>query len=483
MRDSRIGKRLSGIVSCKVLWDDETLDLYSVDASAYILKPSAVAFPRNERDILEILKYASQHKIPVTARGAGTGLVGGALGRGIILDMRNFDFIRIGSDNVGVGSGTFKGKLDEELKKYGRFLGPDPSIGPFCTIGGMIATNASGSHSLKYGSIIDNLVQVRIITSDGKLLTLPNRDDITKKICRLIKPRIQKSFPHVSKNSCGYRIDKINSEKDIQKIIPASEGTLGIIVSAKLKTFPIPKKRVLITLSYRTLKQAFIDVPKIVKLRPSALEVIDDNIARHAKNKIPKGIKCVLFAEFDENTEKNRTRIRKLTSGAIIREITKRDEISKWWSIRNSALSYSLASISKHDTMPSLIEDATVPVGKLHLLLDMVEDLVSKYDMRAVIYGHAGNGNLHIRPILRNKDKHLMEEIAREFFSGVVRLGGSITGEHGDGLARSEFVKLQYGDKIYSVFKRIKHIFDPTNTLNPGKIISRGSTVTKYLKI
>ena len=329
MQKNQLEKLLARIVSCKVSADDEILNLYSVDASSYLLKPSVVVFPRNEYDIIKILKYATRNKISVTARGGGTGLVGGALGRGIILDMRNFDKVKIGSGNVEVGSGTSKGQLDVQLRKHGRFLGPDPSIGPFCTIGGMIATNASGSHSLKYGSIIDNLIQVRIITSNGKLMILPNNDKITKSLFKLIKPESQKRFPHISKNSCGYRIDKINSEKDIQKIIGASEGTLGIIISAKLKTFPIPKKRILITISYKTLKQAVLDVVKIVKLKPSALEIIDDNIVHHIKTKIPNDTRCMLFVEFDDDIEKNRIIIKKLQSGIIIKEITNRDEINQ----------------------------------------------------------------------------------------------------------------------------------------------------------
>jgi FAD/FMN-containing dehydrogenase len=483
MREGKIGERLARLVDCKVTWDNHTLDLYSVDASSYILKPSVVAFPRNENDIIKILMYASRNKIPVTARGGGTGLVGAALGSGIILDMKYLEKIKMRRDNVEVGSGVFKGKLDKELKKHGRFLGPDPSIGPFCTIGGMIATNASGSHSLKYGSMIDNLLQVKIITSGGKLITLPDKNNVGKRIIKLIKPQIQKSFPSVSKNSCGYRIDKIKSEKDIQKIIPASEGTLGIIVSAKLKTIPIPKKIILITISYKAIKQAVLDVPKIVKLKPSALEIIDYNIVQHIKAKIPKETRCMLFVEFDENIVKNIISIKNSSSGKIIKKVSNPQEISQWWSFRNLALSYSLRSISKQETMPSLIEDATVPVERLPLLLDLVENLASKHDMKMIIYGHAGNGNLHIRPVLKKKDKRLIKKIAKEFFSGVILLGGCITGEHGDGLARSEFVKLQYGNDAYSLFKKIKHIFDPTNILNPGKIISQGSTVTRNLKI
>lgn len=483
MQNGNIGKRLVRITDCEVLYDKQTLDLYSVDASSYLLKPSVVVFPRNQRDISKILRFASKNKISVTARGGGTGLVGSALGRGIILDMKCLDKIRIKPDSVEVGSGTFKGRLDAKLKKHGRFLGPDPSIGPFCTIGGMVATNASGAHSLKYGSIIDNLIQVKIITPNGKLITLPNKNGITKKILGLITPQIQNTFPHVSKNSCGYRIDKIKSKKDIPKIIAASEGTLGIIVSATLKTFTIPKKSILFIISYETIRDAILDVPNIVKLGPSALEIIDHNIIRHIKANIPKEGQCMLFVEFDDNIVKNRTQIKNLTSGKIIKIITKRQEISLWWGFRNSALSFSLRSISKQETMPSLIEDATVPVKRLPLLLALVEYLVSKYSMKIVVYGHAGNGNLHIRPVLKRKDKRLIRKMAKEFFSGVVLIGGSMTGEHGDGLARSEFVKLQYGDKTYSLFKKIKRIFDPTNTLNPCKIITQESTVTKNLKI
>ena len=133
--------------------------------------------------------------------------------------------------------------------------------------------------------------------------------------------------------------------------------------------------------------------------------------------------------------------------------------------------------------MPTLIEDAVVPVRRLPLLLKIIDIITKKYDLKMIVYGHAGNGNLHIRPILKRKDRHLIKKIALEFFADVIEIGGSITGEHGDGLARSEFVKLQYGNNVYSVFKNIKKYFDPKNILNPDKIISNQSTVTKNLKI
>ncbi|MDE1763236.1 MAG: FAD-binding oxidoreductase [Thaumarchaeota archaeon] len=472
MLQSQIGPRLSEKTTCNISWDSITLGAYSTDASSYIVKPAAVAFPRNENDMIKILRFASRHKIPVTPRGGGTGLVGGALGRGIILDMRHFNTIRVGQGSVQVGSGVFKGELDRVLRKHGRFFGPNPSVGPFCTVGGMIGTNASGSHSLKYGSTIDNLIGVKIVTSKGDLVSLPSNNIIAKKVLKITGPEIQKQFPRITKNSCGYRIDKVTASSDTQKIIAGSEGTLGIIVSAKLRTITLSKRTVLIIVSYRTLKEAVADVPRILKIGPSSVEIIDHNIIRYIKTRLPRGARCLLFVEFDDNVTKKKTKAKHMLSDRMVTTTSDPKQIRQWWTYRNSALSYSLKSVSKQETVSSLIEDATVPVHRLPLLLDLVEYLTSKYPMRVITYGHAGNGNLHIRPILKKKDSHLLGKIAQEFFSGVISIGGSITGEHGDGLARSKFVKAQYGSEIYSRFRKVKQIFDPANTLNPGKIVT-----------
>ena len=481
MKPSDIGQELSKIVECSVSWDNHVRDCYSVDASSYLIKPQVVTFPRNESDIIKIIKFARKHHIPVTPRGGGTGLVGSALGRGIILDMRHLDKIKLGAKHVKVDSGVFKGRLDKILKKQGRFIGPDPSIGPFCTIGGMIGTNASGIHSLKYGSVIDNLVQVRIVNSSGVVTELPGKN----KFNDVIKKTYSKNdihFPKVSKNSCGYRIDVLSSEKDLCKLIAGSEGTLGIITSAKIKTYELPKNVLLCIIHYKTLSEAVRDVPMIIKSRPSAVEIVDSNITKHIKMNIPRS-GCLIFVEFDDKIQLNRKQVCKITSGRIISIESDTEKIKKLWSFRNSALAYSLRSITKNETMPTIIEDAVVPVRRLPLLLKILDMVSKKYGLRMIIYGHVGNGNLHIMSILKKKDLRLINNIAHEFFSGVIGIGGSITAEHGDGLARSEFIKMQYGTKTYSVFKNIKKQFDPENILNPGKIISNHSTVTRDLKI
>jgi FAD/FMN-containing dehydrogenase len=484
VKAEKIGSEIQRIVQCKVLWDKYSRDFYSVDASSYLVKPLVVVFPRNENEIIKILRFASKKNIPVTPRGAGTGLVGSALGSGIILDLKHFDKIKAYPNYAQVDSGVLRGNLDKTLKKCGKFFGPDPSVGPYCTIGGMIATNASGNHSLKYGSVIDNLIGVRIITSSGKAINLPSKSQFGNKILKMINHNIQKKFPHVSKNSCGYRLDKITKKTDLQKIIAGSEGTLGIIISAKIKILPLPKKKILIILSYRNLKRAVIDSAKIVKLAPSALELIDKSIIEHIKFDFPAETGCLLFVEFDSNIEKSRANLGKIiTDARIIKTLTKKDEVKKWWDIRNSALGFSLRSVTPNQSLPTLIEDATVSVEKLVLLVDIIKKISKKYKLDIVTYGHAGNGNLHIRPIIRYKNKKLIKKIATEFFSKVIEIGGSITGEHGDGLARSEFVKLQYGNDVYSVFKKIKQEFDPKNILNPDKIITTKSSITENLKI
>jgi FAD/FMN-containing dehydrogenase len=319
------------------------------------------------------------------------------------------------------------------------------------------------------------------VDSFGKIITLPDSYN-SRNIIKSIPLNISTNFPKVSKNSCGYMIDKISSKNEFQKIIAGSEGTLGIIVSAKLRIYQNPKKIILCVISYKSLLDAVRDVSKIITLKPSATEVIDNNIIKHIKFKTPTNTGCLLFVEFDYNIQQNKNKIQKIISGKLIKFESNPSEIKKLWSFRNSALAYSLRSITKNETMPTLIEDAVVPVKRLPLLLKILDIISNKYCLKTIIYGHAGSGNLHIRPILKRKDKHLIKKIASEFFAGVIEIGGSITGEHGDGLARSEFVKLQYGDEVYSFFKNIKKHFDPKNILNPGKIISNQSTVIKNLK-
>ena len=483
MNLSELRKKLEKTIKGQVLWDDAVLDYYSVDSSAYKIKPKVVVIPKNLKDIVLVLRFASQRKISVTPRGAGTGLVGSALGDGIILDMRNFDKIKISKDHVDAGAGALKGNLDKELLKHGKFFGPNPSVGPYCTVGGMIATNASGSRSLKYGSMIDNLLEVTLVTGTGDLIKLPSKTKYAEFVVSVANGIDKSTFPQVSKNSCGYRLDAINNQNDSQKIIAGSEGTLGVVVSAKLKIRKIPQRRSLLILGYDSVIRAAHDCQNLIKLKPSALEFVDHNTMKNFKASFLRSINCLLFIEFDENIKQSIAHLNKISDAKILHKLDNESEIQKWWKYRDSALYYSMKKVLPKESMPHIIEDATVPVSRLAELFSIADMIRKKLHAKIITYGHAGNGNIHIRLILPSKNKKAIKKTAAWFFTRIIKIGGTITGEHGDGLARSEFVKLQYGKKTYLAFNKIKQRFDPYNILNQDKIITDKSTVVSKLAL
>jgi len=212
-------KKLQSNIQGTVFFKKEFTDYYSVDASSYQIYPKIIVVPKNEKDIINTIKIAKKFKTSVTVRGAGTGLVGSALNNGIILDMKNFDSIRLNNDHVIVGPGTMKGQLDIVLKKSKKFFPPNPSIGSFCSIGGMLANNSSGSRSLKYGSMIDNVSEITFIDGNGIKITLPKNKKTGKNILEITKKLNEKMIPKVTKNSSGYRIDKIKSISQLIKLL------------------------------------------------------------------------------------------------------------------------------------------------------------------------------------------------------------------------------------------------------------------------
>ncbi len=469
---SKIRLVLKKSISGDVLWDKEILNSYSVDASFYQVYPKIVVIPNTEKDVITVVKFAYQNKIPITVRGAGTGLVGSCLNHGIILDLKKLNQIKIKKQIAQIGVGISKGKLDKKLSKEGKFFAPNPSIGPYCSLGGILGNNASGSRTLKYGSAIDNVEEVVFVNGEGKKITLPKDEKIGQQITRISEKTKKEKFPNVSKNSCGYRLDVINSIKDTHKSIIGSEGTLGIILSAKIRIKDLPKNRLLFILEYRYLQEAANDCMKIKKLQPSAIEFVDKSTLDNIDYGFRQNTQCLLFVEFDSRIQKNRKDFKEIAKERITKEISDKQEIEKWWKYRDLALSFSLKSIKYEDRIPHIIEDATVPLENLGKLFLLIEKINKKFSTKTIMYGHAGNGNIHVRIISnRNKIKKL-DKIADYYFQHVIKLGGTITGEHGDGIARSKFVKKQYGKKNYQQFRELKKLMDPKGILNPGKITS-----------
>jgi len=455
---------------------------YSVDASSYQIIPKLVVIPKNEKDVINTVKIAKIFKTSVTVRGAGTGLVGSALNKGIILEMKNFDVLRLAKNHVTVGTGTLKGRLDKKLEEHKKFFPPNPSIGSFCSVGGMLGNNSSGSRSLKYGSVIDNVTEITFIDGNGKKITLPEDKRVGKKILEFAKKIDKKKFPNVTKNSSGYRIDKVKSINDSHKVIIGSEGTLGIILSAKLKIKNSPRKRILFVIEYKSIRDAIKNCIEINKTEPSAIEFVDRTTLIQIKFKFDRKTKCLLFVEFDENIDSNEKKVKSIITGKIIKKLKKDSDIFQWWKYRDLSLHYSLKSIKKEKRIPHVIEDAAVPLENLQKLFLVLNKINKKYKTRSIVYGHAGNGNIHVRLISDRQKITIIKNTAIQYFEEVIKLGGTITAEHGDGLARSEFIKMQYGAKNYQVFKEIKKFFDPKNVLNTGKIITKKSTIIENLE-
>ena len=477
-----IHKKLLKTIQGEVFSNKAFREFYSVDSSSYKIIPKIIVVPKNEKDVIDTIKIAKKSKMSVTVRGAGTGLVGSALNNGIILDMRNFNSTKIGKNSITVGPGTMKGNLDKKLEQKKKFFPPNPSIGSFCSVGGMLGNNASGSRSLKYGSVIDNVEEITFVDGKGKKITLPKNKKIADKIIKFANNIESKKFPNVTKNSSGYRIDKIKTTKDSHRVIIGSEGTLGIILSAKLKIKSSPKKRILFVIEYKSINNAAKNCIEINNTDPAAIEFVDRTTLNQIKFKFNKKSKCLLFVEYDERIIPHEIQLKSIVTGKIVKKLQKKEEINQWWRYRDSSLQYSLKSIKKEKRVPHVIEDAAIPLKDLPKLFSILNKINKKYNTRSIVYGHAGNGNVHVRLISNRQKIGIVKKMAIEYFDEIIKLGGTITAEHGDGLARSEFIRKQYGAKNYQIFKEIKKFFDPENILNPGKIITNKSTVIENLE-
>src|SRR5919106_971407 len=503
-----IADELERIAKGEILSDDWSKVIYSVDASHYSIKPSVIVCPLDEYDLSKVCQYGYSKNISITARGAGTGLLGQSLNDNIIIDFtKNMNkILEIGTDYVLAQPGLVKGILDKELKKRGKFLPPDPASSNYCTIGGMIASNSSGVHCLSYGNTIEFLDMANVVYSDGSFGFISNSntsgsdDEKIAKLYRLLSPYIeliQKQYPKVTKNSCGYRLDAvINNEKFYpHKIFAASEGTLGIVTSAKLKIIDIPLYSATIVFGFKDLLSAISAVPVVLQFSPVALEMLDHTVFRNfdveASPRVMdsgSGGGSLLFVEFADDTlidveQKLISCKDKLSSvSTTLETVTDENSSRQIWAARKSALNNAMKMTVGSRKPVGLIEDTVVSPD---ILYDYTRFLLQKYNdnkLDYVIYGHAGNGNLNTRPLIATESQtelELFNTVADEVFAKVISCGGTITGEHGDGIARTKYIKIMYGTQIVSIFEQIKKLFDPKFIMNPGKKVIRSDLAKK----
>lgn len=514
--ERELRSRIKGEVSISEI----TRYCYSTDASVYRVMPSCVVFPKDKDDVKATIIFANENGIPIHARGAGSGLGGAALGTGIVIAFRKYmnKIIEINEEKsyTIVQPGVICGALNKKLGEIGKILYVDNSSEHYASIGGMIGTNSSGAHAVKYGYMADFVEELTVILSNGEeIQTRPIEIDsdeykeilaadtlestIYKTCVELVNnPETQKliseNFPKVKMSVSGYNLrDLIDGNKiDISKLFLGSEATLGIVVESKLNMIPKPKKMTLIVMDFDSLGNSGRAVDLIVKnFGPSAIEVLGKSVLEigvkqnpSLKSIIPEGVDNVLYIEFDEDDDSVRTeKVEKTRQLIIEQEKLATDmrfsddpaEQATLWKVRKEAVPL-LQTVRAPRRIMAFVEDQTVPLEHLgHYMTTLRNDVFPKYGIEAAIYGHAAKGLVHTRPFVDTKsaeDIKIIEKIADEVNNLVIDLGGSVAGEHNDGMMRVKFVKQLYGEELYGIFKQIKGICDPSGILNPDKKIT-----------
>jgi glycolate oxidase len=446
--------KLSELLPGKTSTAPEDILCYGFDASGLEAPPSAVVWPHDVGDVIKVIKYASTNGIPVIPRGAGTGMTGGAVpSRGaIILSMEKMNrIIEIDEKNLNVlvEPGVVNGKLQRELQRHGLFYPPDPASMNFCTIGGNVAENAGGARAVKYGVTKDYVLGLEAVLPDGRLINTGVK---------------------TAKGVVGY---------DLTGLLVGSEGTLAVITKIRLKVLPLPQDVITLMVLFKELEQSGIAVTQIISegIIPRTLEFLDRETIKAVEHYkpigLPEDIDALLLIELDGapsaitiDAEKVSDICGRLGGEVIMAE----NEIAreKLWEARR-AISPALFRIS-----PTKInEDIVVPRTRLPEMLRVLKGLSESTGIRIVNFGHAGDGNIHVNLMVdkNNKDEYAKAlKLVGDIFSATLELGGTISGEHGVGLTKKDYITMEIQPDELELMKKIKAVFDPENILNPGKI-------------
>ncbi|HMS83693.1 MAG TPA: FAD-binding and (Fe-S)-binding domain-containing protein [Nitrospira sp.] len=500
--------------SSKVKDDLPTITAYAVDASIYRIPPQAVVLVESEEDMAATVAYAVTQGIPLTPRAAGTNLTGSAIGSGIILDVSRLNrILEVNHEEkwARVQPGMVLAELNRQLSSQGLMFGPDPSSGEMCKLGGMIANNSSGPHTLRYGSVKDNILRLRVclassswIEARSYALTDPSLERLLtmvpalRDVLILVQAHtdlIGEKQPTVSKNSCGYNLFGIadglaRGVFDIPKLFVGSEGTLGVVSEATLTLVNKPTSTLTALIHFTQLEEVGDAVPRILTLRPSALEVMDANtlnLIGRAAHGIPDNAAATLLLELDADAIEVDLHEQAEALGTICRpyalaspptlafDAERREQL---WKARK-ALYPTLYRFDPKKKPINFVDDVVVPAQRISDLIRYLEEFFKGQNVPVAIFGHIGNGNAHIVPLLDVNDRGDFEKMVRayqEVHSAVLnQFEGSICGEHGDGRIRAEFVKRMFGDELYDLFVQVKRAFDPSHVLNPGIKLSEAS--------
>jgi FAD/FMN-containing dehydrogenase/Fe-S oxidoreductase len=527
---AEVGHDLRSRIEGEVLFDSLHRTLYSTAACIYQILPLGAVVPRHEADVRSVLEYSARHGIPVTARGGGTGLAGQTLGRGIVLDFSKY-FKRVAdidptAGTVRVEPGVVASQLNRVLRRHGMQFGPDPSSSSFCTLGGMIANNAGGSHTVRHGATRENTVSLRVALADASVIeTAPlaraalerlpadaaggggvagaggaeGRETQRRLAAGLAgivdrhRRTIEERAPKTRRNSSGYAlIDAAGGTVDLAKILVGSEGTLGLVLDATLRIVPIARERATALVLFDDLERAGAAVVEVLRSDPSAVELLDRTFVEvireadaAAAASLPAGTEALLIVELEGNEPLEvQGRMAGLAArltgrdrlASEVRRSVRPEDAARIWAVRKAA-SPILSRREGRLRNTRFIEDAAIRPEQMAEFVSRLRALLRKFELRAAIFGHAGDCNLHCNPLMSQKDPRdlrKMEAVAEEFVDLVIGMGGSLSGEHGDGRLRTPYLRRAYGPLV-DAFEEVKALFDPRRILNPGIVVHDGS--------
>lgn len=503
----------------EVRFDTLSRQLYGTDGSNYRILPLGVITPRDKEDVLAAVEIANKHAVSLVPRGSGTSLSGQAIGPGLVLDFsRHFNHIleiNPAEGWVRVETGVVLDQLNAALQPHGFMVGPNPASSPVATLGGMAGNNSTGSRSILYGLMVDHVRQVDIVLSDGSLSrfgpkseseteSLAKRTDLEGSLYREIPPLLDRyredirtGYPRTWRNVAGYNLNRLQADLDngrplnLASLIVGSEGTLATILSLRLNIVARPRYTHLTVLHYTDLREALDQVPTILEYNPSAVELLDRMLIDMARAHpgfvqrlsqfvvgFPEAILIVEFSgeEPDALSSRASTLVEKLASqgykGTIVYQTTPED-IENLWSVRRevNGLIMSQPGDTKRLT---IVDDAAVPTDQLTAYVDEVDRACREEGIEVNFDSHASAGCLHINPGVNLKTTDglkRMQAISQAIMEISIRHQGTTTGEHGEGLARSYYNEQLYGPRLHQAFREVKHLFDPQNRMNPGKIV------------
>ena len=532
----RIVDDLSGALDGELHCDPLTLSMYSSDASIYQITPLAVATPKSRDDVVSLAKYSAENHIPLIPRGAGSGVAGQAIGSGIVLDfsryMRHIE--AIDDRSVTVQPGVVREELNRVLRKRGLYFAPDPANASVTTIGSMLAIDAAGSRSVRIGSTRDHVRSLEVvlagghianfghesldilkqppktheaggsilrdITSDPQVDSADVKRSIISRIAQLLVENaelIGERQPHMVRNCSGYYLRGVVAGEHLHmnRLLVGTEGTLGLFTSAKLHTSPLPEHRGLTLLLFGKMETAMNAVAVISKQQPSACDLLDRRVLSLGREADPKFAAMIpptaeaglIVEQTGYNSQQACDRIqlairsvRDINRNVVVgHEAYDFDEVEFLWTLPKRIVPMLIRLRGQTRPTP-FVEDVAVPPEALREFSLKAQKVFQKHQLTTSLYAHAAAGQFHFRPFISppmQEDGDKIEEVARDLYEAVFSVGGTIAGEHGDGLSRTAFIRSQYGP-LYRVFQQVKDIFDPHNLMNPGKIISDDAHVT-----